>query len=87
MSEDPADRATDHTLNHLVLSADGRFDLVEGGTTKPRTETAGTWTIWNGGNNGPRVLLGHSGYPIEVNGNEVKLLVDDDVGIWWQRTE
>ena len=33
----------------------------------------------------PEVLLDHAGYPIEINGNEVRLLVDLDVGIWWRK--
>lgn len=87
VSEDPASRAADHALDHLVLNADGSYDLVEGGTTKTRTETVGKWTMWNGGHNGPEALLGHSGFPIEIKKGDVRLLVDNDVGIWWEKTD
>ena len=86
VSEDPAGPASDHTLDRLDLTADGKFDLVEGGSTKPRTEVVGTWTIIEGPNHGTEVMLEHSGYPIEITQNEVRLLVDLDVGIWWAKT-
>lgn len=84
-SQDPEDRLTDHEWDHLTLQADGKYDLVQGGPTKPRTETVGVWTLWPGGGNGPRVILDHSGYPIQIDGNEVRLLIDDDTGIWYAK--
>jgi hypothetical protein len=86
VSDDPEGRASDQTLDRLDLNADGKFDLVEGGSTKPRTEVVGTWTIIEGPNHGTEVMLEHSGYPIEITQNEVRLLVDLDVGIWWAKT-
>jgi len=86
-SEDLEGKATDHNLDHLVLQADGKYDLVQGGPTKPRTETSGTWTVWDGGGNGPEVSLDRSGYPIRKQGKVVKLLIDNDVGIWYEKVE
>jgi hypothetical protein len=37
--------------------------------------------------NPPNVLLDHAGYPIEIKRNEVRLLVDLDVGIWWVKAK
>jgi len=84
-SKDPANRATDHNLDHLVLQSDGEYDLIEGGTTKAVTNKKGVWTIVPG--NPPNVLLDHAGYPIEIKKNEVRLLVDLDVGIWWVKAK
>jgi hypothetical protein len=84
VSKDPARRATDHNLNHLVLESDGTYDLVEGGTTKALSEKKGVWRIVPG--NPPNVLLDHAGYPVEMRRNEVRLLVDLDVGIWWVKS-
>jgi hypothetical protein len=81
VSKDPESRATDHNLDHLVLQSDGEYDLVEGGTTKAVSGKKGVWRIVSG--NPPNVLLDHAGYPIEIKRNEVRLLVDLDVGIWW----
>jgi len=86
-SEDPEGKATDHDLDRLVLQADGKYDLVQGGPTKPRTETHGTWTVWDSGRNGPEVSLDRSGYPIREEGKVVKLLIDNDVGIWYEKVE
>ena len=84
-SEDPESRPTDHEFDHLTLQADGKYDLVQGGPTKPKTETVGAWTVWDGGSDGPRVLLDHSGYPVEIKRNEVRLLIDLDTGVWWAK--
>ncbi len=35
----------------------------------------------------PTVDLDHSGYPVEVKGNEVRLLIDNDTGIWLQKVK
>jgi hypothetical protein len=85
VSKDPASRATDHNLDHLVLQSDGEYDLVEGGTTKAVSDKKGVWMIVPG--NPPNVLLDHAGYPIERKKNEVRLLVDLDVGIWWVKAK
>jgi hypothetical protein len=81
VSKDPATRATDHNLNHLVLQSDGTYDLVEGGTTKAVSEKKGVWKIVPG--KPANVLLDHAGYPIEVERGEVRLLIDLDTGVWW----
>jgi len=86
-SEDPEGRATDHDLDHLVLRPDGKYDLIQGGSTKPSRETVGVWTIRQGANDGPTVLLDHAGYPVRASGNEIKLLIDDDVGIWYVKAK
>jgi hypothetical protein len=85
-SEDPENRPTDHEWDHLILRADGKYNLVQGGPTKPRSETAGAWTLWSGVGNGPEVILDHAGYPIEISRNEVRLMIDDDTGIWYEKT-
>jgi hypothetical protein len=81
VSKDPESRASDHNLSRLVLQSDGTYDLVEGGTTKPVSEKKGAWRIALG--DPPNVLLDHAGYPIKIKGNEIRLLIDLDTGIWW----
>jgi len=41
-SNDPEGRASDHNLDHLVLQSDGKYDLVQSGSTRQKTETVGT---------------------------------------------
>jgi hypothetical protein len=84
VSKDPESRATDHNLNHLILQSDGTYELGEGGTTKAVSTKKGEWKLMAG--NPPNVLLDQAGYPVEIKGNEVRLLVDLDVGIWWVKT-
>jgi hypothetical protein len=86
VSKDPQSRATDYNLNHLVLQADGTYDLVEGGTTKTVSEKRGVWRIEPGSpSRVVGVVLDHAGYPIEITRNEVRLLIDLDTGIWWAK--
>lgn len=81
VSKDPESRATDHNLSHLILQSDGTYELAEGGTTKAVSTKKGGWKLMAG--NPPNVVLDHAGYPIEIEKNEVRMLVDLDVGIWW----
>jgi len=84
VSNDPESRATDHNLNHLVLKSDGTYDLVEGGTTKAVVEKKGAWRIEPGTpSDHVDVVLDHSGYPVEIKKNEVRLLISLDTGVWW----
>jgi hypothetical protein len=82
-SQDPDGRSTDHELDHLILQADGKYYLVLGGSTKPKTEKVGNWRFYGG--DSPEIDLDHAGYPVRVKGDEVRLLVDDDVGIWYAK--
>jgi hypothetical protein len=84
VSKDPESRATDHSLDRLVLRSDGTYDLVEGGTTKVVLEKKGVWRIEPGSpSNVVNVVLDHAGYPIEIKKNEIRLLIDLDTGVWW----
>jgi hypothetical protein len=85
-SEDPEDKPTNHNLDRLTLQADGSYDFVQGGSTKPKTEHTGSWHFYAGGRQ-PTVDLDHSGYPVDVKGNEVRLLIDTDTGIWLQKVK
>jgi hypothetical protein len=84
VSKDPERSTTDSDMNHLILQSDGTYELAEGGTTKAVSTKKGGWKLMAGST--PNVLLDHSGYPVEIKGNEIRLLVDLDVGIWWVKT-
>ena len=85
-SEDPEDKPTNHNYDRLTLQADGSYDFVQGGSTKPKAEHTGSWHFYPGGRE-PTVDLDHSGYPVQVKGDEVRLLVDNDTGIWYQKVK
>jgi len=44
-SEDPEGRPSDHAYDHLTLQPDGKYILIQGGPTKPRSEVVGVWRI------------------------------------------
>jgi hypothetical protein len=84
-SQDPEGKQTDHEWERQILGADGKYLLVQGGPTKPRSEVVGDWTITSEGAREAEVLLDHAGYPIEITGSEVRLLIDLDLGIWYTK--
>ena len=84
-SQDPAEKTTDHQWDRLTLYPDGKYDLVKGGPTKPRSEMAGSWILRSRGAEDAEVLLDHSGYPVRIERDEVKLLIDNDVGTWYAK--
>ena len=86
-SQDPEGRPTEHEWDHLTIRADGTYNLVEGGPTKPKAERAGEWALSLSRANGQSVLPDHAGFPIQVDGSEVRLLIDDDVGIWYAKVK
>jgi hypothetical protein len=79
------DKATDHQLDRLTLKADGTYVLVQGGSTKARTEKTGVWSIQPG--DPPNVLLDHAGYPIQDKKGELRLLINDDLGEWYVKAK
>ena len=85
VSNDPGGISTDHNLDHLVLQSDGQYDLIQVGTTKPSAEKMGLWHFYGGDR--PTVDLDHAGYPVRIEHGKVRLLVDDDVGIWWVKAK
>jgi hypothetical protein len=87
VSEDPATKASDHDLDRLVLSADGTYDLMEGGATRPVSEKRGFWRIQLGTpSDHTDVVLDSAGFPVEISKNEIRLVVDQDTGVWWLKT-
>lgn len=84
-SQDPEGKPTDHEFDHLTLQADGKYDLVQCGSTKAKSEKTGIWQFYGG--DPAQVDLDHSGYPVQIKGDAVRLLIDNDVGIWFAKTK
>lgn len=84
-SQDPGGKPTDHAWDSLTLRPDGTYDLVEGGPTKPRPEKTGRWhyTV----ERDAQVLLDSAGFPVRVSGDETRLMIDYDVGIWYAKVK
>ena len=84
-SQDPEGKPTDHEFDHLTLQADGKYDLVQGGPTKAKSEKVGLWSFTGG--DSAEVVLDHAGYPVRMKSGEVRLMVDDDTGIWFSKAK
>jgi hypothetical protein len=84
-SRDPATKASEHEWDRLTLKADGKYDLVQGGPTKAKSEKTGFWTFTGG--DPAQVMLDHAGYPAVVKGGEVRLMIDYDTGIWYAKNK
>jgi hypothetical protein len=69
------------------LAPGGEYDLVQGGATRSRTETHGAWSISKGRDGTLTVALDHSGYPVWADGEEIRLLIDNDTGIWYTKVK
>lgn len=84
-SQDPESKSSDHEWDQLTLQADGKYDLVQGGPTKAKSETTGFWHFTDG--DPAQVLLDHAGYPVQIKGGEVRLMIDYDTGIWYAKAK
>jgi hypothetical protein len=84
-SQDPDGKASDHEWDRLTLRGDGKYDLVQGGPTKPKSEKTGFWTFTAG--DPAQVTLDHAGYPVLLKGGEVRLMIDYDTGIWYVKSK
>jgi hypothetical protein len=72
-----------------VSEKKGVWRMVPGNPLKvlPAPVRPGAPSRWIVPGNPPNVLLDGAGYPIEIKKNEVRLLVDLDVGIWWVKAK
>ena len=79
------DSGEPHSPDKLTLEENGRYALVHMRGGHPGAKEGGRWQLL--GNPGEwEVLLGTGGYPIEVKGQHVHLLVNDDLNIWYEKS-
>ncbi len=78
-----ADKGAQHDPDVLTLRADGKYVLVRMPGGHPASQEQGTWRLVEGST--PSILLDHAGYPIRVQGNQARLLIDDDLGQWYEK--
>jgi hypothetical protein len=84
-SEDLEGIPTDHEWDRLTLKADGKYDLVQGGPTKAKSEKTGIWQYHGG--DFAAVELDQSVYPVRVKGDEIRLLIDSDIDTWYSKSK
>ena len=76
--------APHHDPDRLTLRPDGRYLLVRMPAGNPGSTEEGTWELRT--NFQPRVAFGNRTYPIEIKGKHVRLIVNDDLGYWYEKT-
>jgi len=80
-----ADKGAPHDPDKLTLRADRRYTLAHMAGGRLRSTEEGTWRIWS--NRGqPQLSFGNRTYPVEIKGKRVRLLIDLDLGHWYEKT-
>jgi hypothetical protein len=80
-----ADRGAQHDPDTLTLRADGKYLLVHMTGGHPGSKEEGEWRLEK--DPAPSVLLGKAGYPAEIRGGKGRLLVNNDLGQWYEKTQ
>lgn len=80
-----ADKGEPHDPDILTLKADGNYTLAHmpGGRVGPIEQ--GAWQLFNDFQ--PGVAFGSRRYPVEFKGKHVRLMIDSDLGHWYEKTE
>jgi hypothetical protein len=74
---------TTHGLDRLELKADGKYVRERRGVGQSASRQEGIWRLYAG--HPPNVVVDNVGYPIEVKGKQVRLLINDDLGQWYAK--
>jgi hypothetical protein len=79
------DKGSPHDPDRLTLREDGKYILAQMPRGQPGSEQQGVWRLEGGAN--PEILLGSAGYPIEIKGKNVRLLINEDLGWSYEKTK
>jgi hypothetical protein len=74
-----------HEPERLTLRADGRYVLTRGAPGQSQSRREGAWRLIL--KDPPDVALDDAGYPIQMNGSEIRLLINDDLGQWYAKVK
>lgn len=75
--------APHHEPDSLTLKADGEYTLVHVLGGHPGSTEEGKWEILNKFQ--PAVAFGHRTYPVEIKGRRIRLVVNDDLGYYYEK--
>ena len=77
--------APHHDPDRLTLKANSSYVLVHMPGGHPGSTEEGTWRLWS--NLGQlQVAFGNRTYPVEIRGKRIRLIVDDDLSYWYEKT-
>ena len=78
--------APHHDPDRLTLQADGKYILVHMPGGHPGSTEEGTWRLWS--NLGqPEIAFGNRAHPVQIKGKRIRLIVNDDLGYWYEKTK
>lgn len=80
-----ADKGAPHHPDRLTLRADGKYILVYVSDAHPASREEGVWQLVR--DPAPNILLDHAGYLVQIDGKHVRLLINNDLGQWYEKTE
>ncbi len=73
-----------HGPDELTLRGDGTYSLIiKPSGVLPTKE--GRWRLYQDPR--PRIALNDTGYPVWIKGRNIRLEIDDDLGLWYQKIE
>jgi|ERR1700675_2804377 len=79
------DKGSPHDPDKLTLRADGKYVLMHMSGGHPGSIEEGEWRLENEPT--PNILLGHAGFPVEIKGGGVRLLINSDLGWSYEKTK
>jgi hypothetical protein len=80
-----ADKGEPHDPDRLTLKPDGTYALVHMTGGRAGSVEAGRWQVLNDFQ--PRVAFGSQTYPVEIRGKHVRLMINQDLGHWYETTK
>jgi hypothetical protein len=78
-----ADKGAPHDPDRLILRPEGQYQLVHMPHGHLGSHEDGTWRLDTLGRE--EILLGSTGLPIEYHGTTIRLLIDEDLGHWYEK--
>ena len=77
------DKTFDYKPANLTLRADGKYVLVYLDNGHPATREEGRWQLVRDPD--LNVVLDHSGFPVELKGGHIRLMINYDSGKWYEK--
>ena len=76
--------ATYHDPDRLILEANGHYILIHMPHGHAGLKESGTWEMWSYKGD-PELSFEFGTYPAEINGRHIRLIINDDLGYWYEK--
>ena len=78
--------ATYHDPDRLIVGADGHYILIHMPHGHPGSKEEGTWKLWSYEGQ-PELSFDFGTYPAEIHGRHIRLVINDDLGYWYEKVK